>query len=204
MSALYFNHSYVSNSDLKSLFNISQGIQQPENLDAVFDFGTKFHAGILEPNTIDLRGDPDEYLIKRMHDTFFADRLCRDFILMPDFRREHEFYREDVHGLKAKCKMDGSSKAVKSIMELKGLKANSHNAFYMAIDRFDYDQGAAWYLDVSKHDQCLIAAISKTDPKKMFKVLIDRDHHYYKSGVAKIQHKVAVWKMWSLDGQNII
>lgn len=192
----YFNSSYVSNSDLKEIMSRLSGVQKPENIQQIYDFGSAFHGGILEPHKdVPNVSDNDKQLISRMHKTIWADDLLRNMILIPDFRREHEFYRENIHGVKARCKMDGSSKMMSTILELKGLSVSTYKAFIEAVDRFDYDQGAAWYLDVTRYKQCLIAGISKKEPDRLFKLLIDRDHQMYKSGVVKIKKSVSAWKM---------
>lgn len=204
MSLAYFNHDYVSNSDLKGLADELDGIEKPANLEAIFDFGSRFHQGILEPHKIHLTNSDEDCLIREMRDTFLADPLCQKLILTPDFRREHEWYRQDVHGLKAKCKTDGDSKSLSIILELKGIRANTENAFHEAINRFHYDQGDAWYLDTTHLSRHLMVAINKTNPKKLFKCLIDRRHAYYQSGVMKIQKSIRLWKSMSVDGQNLI
>lgn len=197
---MYFNSPYVSNSDLKELVSRHEGRSKPDNIQDIYDFGTQFHSGILEPHKAihfneELPDIQTVDLLQQMHQTFWADELCRSMIMLPDFRREHEFYRENVYGLQARCKMDGSSRKLDTILELKGLSITTNKAFLEAVDRFDYDQGAAWYLDVTKFNQCLIVGISKKEPDRMFKLLIDRHHQMYKSGVEKIKKAVSLWKM---------
>lgn len=193
MSLQYFNHEYASNSDLKRLMNkYVHDKEEPENLDEIFKEGTLHHAVLFEPHKADVT-HPKYQLAKDMAKTILADDLCRQFIMMPDFKREHEWYRYDVFGIKGRAKMDGSSKAISTIMEYKGLKISTQNAFYEAIDRFDYDMGAVWYLNASKYKQILIPAVSKVDPRKLFKELIDRDHKMYKHGEIKAKRAVEVW-----------
>lgn len=194
--------THVSNSELKKVVSMVEGKVDQGNLDVIFNFGTGFHQGILEPhkNQEMTLSSKEVIMISQMRKTFWNDRLCRDFIMMADFRREHEWYRYDNGwGIPARCKMDGSSKMVSTILELKGLKVSSNKAFLEAIDRFDYDQGAAWYLDTTKiFRQCLIVAISKIDPDMLFKVLIDRDHKFYKQGIEKLKKSTSIYKTYIL------
>lgn len=165
----------------------------PENLEEIFDLGTLIHACLLEPHKAD-KTHKEYELAVTMSKTVMKDDLCRRIIMMPDFRSEHEFYRYNVHGTKGRCKMDGSSKKLSAVLEYKGLGVTTDNAFEEAIYNFDYDQGAAWYLDTSKYKHCLIAAVSKKDPRRIFKRIIDREHKIYRSGLYKINRIIGDWK----------
>lgn len=192
----YFSHEYASNSDLKKWRKMNDPTYQgePENIEEIFDLGTLIHQILLEPYKVN-RLNKDFELANTMAQTFMKDSLCRQVLMLPDFRREHEFYNENIHGIKGRCKMDGESKMMDLVLEYKGLAVTTQKAFLDAIDRFDYDQGAAWYLDVSKRKRCFIAAVSKKDPKRPpFKLLIDRDHDVYKRGEMKVGHCVQLWK----------
>lgn len=90
--------------------------------------------------------------------------------------------------------MDGDSKALGLVFELKGLAIDSDRAFEEAIDRFDYDQGLAWYLDVSGYKRALIVAVSKKKTDRLFKRIVDRDHVYYKRGLSKVKKSIILWK----------
>lgn len=191
----YYDHQYASNSDLKKLINrYVEGREEPD-LEEVFNLGTLIHQAILEPHKADVK-HKDYKLAKKMADTVLKDQLCRDLIFMPDFKREYEFYRNNVHGIRARAKMDGYSSRISTIMEYKGLKVTTDKSFEEAIFKFDYDQGAAWYLDTSGAKRLLIVAVSKSDPKKIFKRLIDRSHPIYQSGLVKVQRAVMYWKQY--------
>jgi hypothetical protein len=191
----YYNHQYASNSDLKKLISrYVEGREEPD-LEEIFDLGTLIHQAILEPHKAN-KQHKDYELASKMAKTVLKDRLCRDLIFMPDFKREHEFYRVNVHGIRARAKMDGSSNRIRTILEYKGLKIANEKAFDESIYKFDYDQGAAWYLDTSGYDRLLIVAVSKTDPNKIFKRIIDRNHNIYKSGLVKVERAVMYWKQY--------
>lgn len=212
----YFNHPSASNSNLKEIVDRYNGRTKPENIQLLYDFGTEFHSGIIEPHKMDktkITTDQVE-LIAEMSKTFWKDDLCRKIAMMHDFRREHEFYRQNRFGIGARCKTDGDSKKLRVILELKGLGVSTEKAFKDSLLHLDYDQGAAWYLNVASgvndsvydaimlrrhtsityYDFKLIVGISKKDPKLLFKMLIDRNHPYYKSGLQKVNYGVHIWK----------
>lgn len=191
--SLYRKHEYVANSDIKGLMSQLSAYEEPENLDRIFEFGTLVHALILEPHKADYT-DPDIHLALKMRDTFLADEFCRSFVKHPMFRAEHNFYRHNLLGINAKCRMDGELRPGKKILEFKSLAVTSQKAFEEAVYHFSYDQGAAWYLDVSRYDALLIAGVSKKKPDKLFKLVVTRDSDVYKSGLEKYTYWVNKWK----------
>lgn len=194
----YFDSDYISNSDLKRVNKYwNPRYREPENIEEIFKDGTLIHETLLEPHKVlHLNRDtnPKYALALDMAKTTLEDRLTKSLFMMPDFRVEHEFYKQNIHGVKARCKMDGSSKIASTIFEYKGLSVTSQNAFEEAIMTFDYDQGAAWYLDVTGYRRCLIGAPSKKNSRKYFKVVIDRDHLLYKTGEVKVLKSIEILK----------
>lgn len=198
----YFDHRYASNSDLKELVARVECRDKLDNIDAIFDFGSAFHAGILEPHKADLSmlSAEEIELIGEMSKTFWKDKLCSEFVLTPDFRREHEYYRKQRFGIGARCKVDGESKRMGIILELKGLSVTTYKSFIESIYHLSYDQGAAWYLNVTSSEaimfrQKFFVGISKKQPDRLFKVLVDRNHDIYKSGEKKVKKAVGLWRM---------
>ena len=189
----YYQHHYASNSDLKRLVSrYVEGREQPD-LEEVFTLGTLIHAALLENHKAN-ENHKDYKLAQTMAKTVMNDPLCRQLILIRDFKREYEFYRQDVYGIKARAKMDGYSRVLSTVLEYKGLSVLTDKAFMEAVYNFDYDQGAAWYLDTSGARNLLVVAVSKKNPRKMFKLLIDRNHDVYKSGLVKVKRAVQLWK----------
>lgn len=192
----YFDHDYVSNSDLKAIMH--RHLQKPENenLQAIFDAGTLNHNVLLEPHKAD-KNHVGYKLASDMAKTVLSDKTCRDLIMMPDFKREYEFYRANMFGLKGvRCKADGYSKQMSAIFEYKGLSITTENGFDNAIANLDYDQSAFFYLNIVKCEYYLIAGVSKKDPRKLFKRLITKEHPYYFSGERKVHASVNVWKQY--------
>jgi hypothetical protein len=197
----YFNHHYASNSDIKEIVNRSKGITKPENIEIIYNLGTEVHSGVLERHKLrpDATTQDQKTLINAMADRFWADPLCRDIVLMDDFRREHEFYRSNRYGLKGvRCKVDGESKKLRTILELKGLSVSTEKSFKESVLHMNYDQGATWYIDTAtgfiRYERKLIVGMSKKNPDLLFKMLIDRNHPYYKSGMVKVNEGVKIWK----------
>lgn len=189
----YFeNTEYLSNSDLKRYYKLAgYAFEEPPNLDRIFEFGTLFHNLVLEPMNANVL-DPDYSMALEMKQRFYRDSLCLQMLNIPDLRIEHEYYRQDVFGFKGKCKCDGRSKALSTVLELKGLNVDSQSAFDEAIDRFDYDQGASWYIHSSHLSRVLIVAVSKKNTSMLFKKLITHGDSIYKHGVEKIEIKKRV------------
>lgn len=199
----YFDHPYVSNSDLKKIMQRANGVAEPENLQAIFDAGTMNHEALLEPYKLAYREKAYTNvatevkglsLAKRMANTVLKDDLCKKVIMMPDFKREEEHYVENIFGLKGiKCKCDGESKSLSVIFEYKGLAVTSDKQFGEAIEHHDYDQSAFWYLNATKHNLYLIVGVSKKEPDRLFKRIIDRNHSLYHSGEIKAMNAVKTW-----------
>lgn len=191
----YFNHHYLSNSNLKDLdkiINPGGHEMSPEELEEIFAFGHLVEDCIFAPHKAD-RSHRDLGLAMDMAKTFREDQLFQQILLAPDLRRQHEWYRSNVHGVHARCMADADSKRLGLIFEFKGLSVNSENAFYSAIDRYDYDMGLAWYLDTSYYPRSMIAASSKLNAKKKFRTLVDRNHPIYQSGLRKVHERVRLF-----------
>lgn len=190
----YFDHHYISNSDLKKLKSLlNPSYREPANLEDILSFGTLFHALVLEPHKAD-HNHNDYELAKRMCKQFFDDQLCRQiFISAYDLRREHEYYRAERFGLPARCKVDFESKMLSLCGELKGLAIANDRQLDEAVDFHSYDQATCWYLDITGHRNYFMAVPSKL-AEKTFKRLITRDHPYYKNGKEKVIKAVKLFK----------
>jgi hypothetical protein len=189
----YFGHHYTSNSDLKLLRKMlepeSSFDMDPQELEEIFEFGHLVEDCIFAPHQAN-RAHKDIGHAMDMAKTFHADPMCQQILLAPDLRRQHEWYRSNVHGLHARCMADADSKAMSLIFEFKGLSVKTEQAFLSAIDRFDYDMGLAWYLDCSYYRRSIIVGSSKVNTKKLFKLVVDRNHPIYISGERKVMAHV--------------
>lgn len=208
----YFDHDYVSNSDLKAIMQrAEQKRAEPENLKQIFEAGTLNHHALLEPHKAkqwlndkiknaffdeEIEEAKKAYdLACKMAKTVLADKMCQNLIMMPDFRREHEWYRAKMFGVNGvRCKTDGDSRMMSTIFEYKGLAVTTENGFDSAIENHDYDQSAHFYLNVVGYKNYLIVGVSKTKPDKLFKRLITREHRWYATGGLKVQRSFKTWK----------
>jgi hypothetical protein len=204
MSASYFSHHYISNSDLGKLKRMGTDYVEPENLPKIFEMGTLNHCALLEPHKADLwlkraielatseherkEAQAKYNLAKRMAATVLKDTICRSVIMAPDFRREHEWYRPNCLGFHGtRCKTDGDSRKLGVVFEYKGLAVATDSGFMSALQHHDYDQASCLYLNTTKLPLWLIACVSKDHPDRLFKRLVDRNHKIYKDGEAKIE-----------------
>jgi hypothetical protein len=185
----YFQHSFISNSDIKS-FKKKMGLsfEDPLNLQEIYDFGTLFHATILEPHLSD-KNHEDYELALKMRDTFWKDPVCRAFAMASDFEREQPFYNDAVVGpykVKLRAKCDGVRRRMKVFLELKGLGLDNDKAFRSALVRYNYDQAASHYAISGDFGMGLIVGISKKDPTKLFKWWMKRYDDWYLQGEQKL------------------
>lgn len=187
----YFQHDFISNSDLKDFKKKISGVtfEEPANLQEIFDMGTLSHAVIFEPHMANREHENLE-LALAMKDTFWADPACRMFALADDFHREYPFYNDRAivgpYKVKLRCKYDGVRLRTKMMLEFKGLSIDTEKAFREALVRYDYDQAAAHYMITGDLRMALMVGISKKDPKKLFKWFIKRYDEFYLSGEQKL------------------
>ncbi len=174
---------YVSASFLKSL---KGGLPDLPNIEEIFEFGTQFHYSILEPEKVNLSYDL-LWKVNEMKETFEKDDFCKSIVMHPGVKREHEFYRT-IGGIKRKCKFDGIIRSLSFGFDLKSLSVTSDPQFKQAIDRFDYDLGAAWYMDIARVDKFLLIGVSKKKTSKLFKLLVNRGDEMYLRGKQKYEY----------------
>lgn len=206
----YFNHSAISNSDIqKFLTQIGLKREMPANIQQIYSFGTEFHCGILEPHkrndlviTLDQRK-----LIERMADTFWADKMCREFAMAKDFQREMEVYDSlEVGGMRiaARCKFDGARPPLKIGLELKGVKVSSQKQFEECLGALDYDRAVAHYQLTAKYEWTLVVGISKSHPERLFKKIVKRYDNFYAEGEEKLRQALILLRDYSPDDVELI
>jgi len=188
----YFDHDNLSNSDLKKMKErLGLTRPAPENLQAIFEFGSTFHKAILEPHLVteeEKKGD-NFNLALTMSKVFWRDYFCRDFAMAKDFQREHEFYETlTVDGMQidAKCKADGYRSKQKFFLELKSTACTTQKGFEAAMLDLDYDQACAHYMLTSRCDVALIVGISKRSPYNLFRRIVKKYDDWYLNGEQKL------------------
>jgi hypothetical protein len=186
---------FVANSDLKEIMDRHYGKTKLDNLEEIFAFGSLFDALVLEPHKANLSHDKLERA-KEMRSVLFRDDLIQKIFHLPDFRRQHEFYRLNTFDLVGtKCKCDGESKMMDMVFELKGLSVANDKQFEEAIDHLNYDQASAHYLETTKRKHYIIAGAGKK-VNKVFKRYIDRNSPIYQRGLEKVKASVKIWKQY--------
>lgn len=203
MSAYYFNHQYISNSDLRA-FRVKMGLarEMPENMQAIYDFGELFHKSILEPNRIteEEREHPDFELAQTMAKQFWKDPICRQFAMASDFEREKEFYNADVavgpYLFSGRAKMDGARTKIRYMLELKGLGVSTQKQFEEGLVALDYDQAVAHYQATSGYELSLMVGISKRR-EALFRRIVKRYDDWYLNGEQKLIDNLTLLREWS-------
>lgn len=203
----YFQHDYISNSDLKDFKKkLGRSFEDPANLQEIFEFGSLFHATILEPHLADKKHE-DYELALAMRDTFWKDPVCRAFAMASDFRREQPFFEERVVGpykVKVRCKCDGVRTRLKVFLELKGLNLDNEKAFRSALERYDYDQAASHYSITGDFGMGMIVGISKRDPTKLFKWFTKRHDEFYLGGEQKLIDTLTLLRGYSPEDVRLV
>lgn len=135
---------------------------------------------------------------KSMVAVFSQDRVCELIHGMSTPQKVcfgRIFFEKD--GLKidyeARCKLDFWVSQTKTIVDLKTTKATTESGFMTAVNFFNYDRQAAFYMDlVSNSEGCrvddfMIIGQSTSKPHKVWKIKIKRGDKMYNSGLAKYQ-----------------
>jgi hypothetical protein len=84
--------------------------------------------------------------------------------------------------------------------DIKSTTATTQAQFEAAAIFFNYDRQRAWYMDVEGADRDVLIGISKVKPHRIFKIPINRESNFYKSGKEKYMELAFRWSL--LFGQN--
>jgi hypothetical protein len=180
----YYQHSNISNSYLTEVKRIING-EPEQDLEEVFEFGSLFHALVLEPEKADLN-HKDLLIADAMKECLLEDSLVRSVLAHKSGINEKEFYREML-GFQCKGKLDRWIQGFMGL-ELKSTSATNALAFQQSILKYDYDRQCAWYIDLAEVPQMLIVGVSKKTIRKkhpIFKFLVKKDSSLYISGKQK-------------------
>lgn len=202
VSQNYYLHPAVSNSDLSSLMLAYYSRERGE-LEDIFNFGSLVDALLTEPhkvNFIALTLTEDGGKVIRYDPAVFAQGVklaeaCRRDPLIVRFLDsmvgQYVFIRSlvfDYQGedftIFARCKFDLFSKRFATGLDFKTTACPTLKAFIAAVDFFDWDRQAAWYMDLARIDRHWIIGISKKTGE-IFKYAIQRGDETYNRGRAK-------------------
>lgn len=209
----YFDHPFCSNSSLTQIKRELTGADYQEYPNA-YRMGTLIDAVITEHSKVDLyRRVVEEYnytaqeidLAKKMRSAFMSDPLAAQLMKVSD--TQVEMYITNVpfnfngvdFQLDCKCKYDGFASLTKWGWDLKSTVATSHAAFVAAIERFDYDRQAYWYMKLARAKRMALIGVSKIN-FKVFKVLISEGDDMWQSGKEKCDQ--LAFKYWVLKDKS--
>lgn len=197
----YFDHPNTSNSALKALSRLYHG--DLRNLDE--EYKEQFIIGSLVDSHLTGEQFMGESTLEQR--AFAAklvmcmrlDHLIKMFLSFMQgqvkFFEVLEFEYDGVtYRIAAKCKFDLFSFRFKIGVEIKTTACTSRKSFIASIEFLDYDQAAAWYMDIAKIDRYWIIAISKKT-KEIFKFAIERGDETYTRGKAKYCYRAFQWIM---------
>jgi hypothetical protein len=205
----YFDLPQISNSDLSWLKSILQPPKVIFDTDIVFAFGNLLDAIITEPNRIDFHKrmldgvrykKTDFTKAEKMCNSYLSDEYCRSLLKKATFQDIiiKENFEINFNGciftVDARCKWDLLIRNISLGADIKSTDAKTQIEFESAINYFDYDRQAAWYMDITNIDIMIIIGISKKNCK-VFKVFISRDSELYKSGYDKYSYLAFKYKL---------
>lgn len=192
----YYDLPFVSNSDLGALRKELYGIEEIENLQFHYSFGSLVDAMLTEPQDEIVKAISD-YPFTEDH-LKMADKMveyCRKDPLIPLMLKRavaQYVYIKTIQfndngyqfKMKCRCKLDLLSKPLKMGLDFKTLSVETERAFINSIDHFDYDRQGAFYMDMGNLDRFWIIGISKKNAK-IFRLAITRGDEHYQNGLRK-------------------
>jgi hypothetical protein len=195
----YYDHPYVSNSDLTSLQLELMPAVVRVNYQKALDFGVLFHALLLEPDTVDhihravrgLQFSTDDFTTaKRMRDAVRKDTFCD--MLLRQCATEVEMYNERTEFmsesgpfyLDTRRKYDIWDARVGWGGDFKSTTACTPQAFLAAVQHMDYDRGRVFYAKGSGATRDAIIGVSKTN-FKIFPIYMRTGCPLWTTGEAK-------------------
>lgn len=207
MSTTYFQHSFISNSDLSRLASDLSGTDA-FNYAQAQKMGTLIHALLLEPETVDLirnqvqdiQYTPEEMKQGRLLAVYTKNNsLCRN--LIASCNKEEEVYKASVpfewndisFTLDCRCKYD--FKKFDMGGDFKTTTATSQAQFILEILRFQYHRARVFYAKISGVKKDVIIGINKKC-KGIFPVFMESDMALWKEGEVLVNE--LAWKYWLL------
>ncbi|GHT03479.1 hypothetical protein AGMMS49525_08640 [Bacteroidia bacterium] len=205
----YYNRLEVSNSDLswlKTQINPRENVSDPTE---AYAFGSLIDAMITEPDRVDyFQMTLDGEKVKKelfnnavaMKRAFWNDDFCRDFADKMDgqkvsIRHDNDFnYKGIDFKLDVRCKWDIWRTDWGWGGDIKSTTATTQAQFEAAARFFDYDRQRAWYMNIENSKRDVLIGISKVN-HKVFKIFINRESEFYKSGVQKYLELAFRWNL---------
>ena len=188
----YFNHvKGLSNSGLSRVADRLEGaMDKPMPINA-FRFGSMVDAILTQPD--ELADDLTDAELKaglRLSEAVKAHPLART--LLAHAEPQVIISRTltiDLEGIEkevlAKCMLDGAILKMKIGKDDKTTSERTYAGFLKAIERFNYDRQAYWYMEVAELDRFVLIGISKTKPGEVFIHIIKRGDEMWTKGKEK-------------------
>lgn len=204
----YFSHPAVSNSNLKALAQMYYALRKIDAA-AAFRFGLLVDCILTEEwkltdNQIEDEDgkvvtytDQEVSLARRMANTVQSDAVVR--LLIQGGEGQRIFIRDlpmmfegREFVLQVRCKFDWYHAGFNTGVDYKTTACATKKAFQESIEFFDYDQAAAFYMDIAEIDFFWIIGISKKNGQ-VFKFAIQRGDAVYEEGKRKYLYWCNKW-----------
>lgn len=201
----YFARPEVSNSELKNLSRLYRGDTRniEEEYKEALVIGSLVDAHITGEIYVGESTYEQRELAYVLYKYMIADALIKIFLSFMEgqvkFFEVLTFEYDGItYQIAARCKFDLFSHRFKIGVEIKTTACTTRKSFILSIEFLDYDQAAAWYMDIAKIDRLWIIGISKKT-KEIFKFAIERGDETYTRGKAKYCFRAFQWIMF-IDG----
>lgn len=208
--SFYFEHESASNSQLKNLRKLYNGktLEISEALGKTFNMGSIVDSYLTDKGAIvpGVTKEQEELAVEIVH-FMQSDPLIK--ILLEYMVGQVRFFKllrftydGTEYTIRARVKFDGYCQRFKIAVEYKTTACTTQKAFEESIDFLDYDQGAAFYMDVASQsertriDRIFIIGICKSS-RQLFKFAIERGDAVYERGRAK-------YSFWCFHWINLI
>jgi hypothetical protein len=191
----YYSQPFLSNSYLGEIAKAVHDKHQidPVVLQKAFAYGSDIDAMLTEPSELDLEGDNLRAALLS-HKAVHSVPILSQLLTHRDVKFQHECYGK-LEGVNFKAKLDGIVKPLGFLIEIKTTASQSESSFFAnGFKNLDYDRQIAVYLDLSKTDTCIMIAITKKEPIKVFHRVFTRASPEYLSGKAKYQKLISIYK----------
>ncbi|MDR1938765.1 MAG: PD-(D/E)XK nuclease-like domain-containing protein [Tannerellaceae bacterium] len=207
MTDNYYHRNEVSNSDLSWLKDRLYPKETVHDPTAAYAFGSLIDAMITEPERVNyFKRTMDGKRIKKelfdnaagMKKAFWNDEFCRSITEHSQGQKisvlhDKKFdYRDYEFKLDVRCKWDIWREDWKWGGDIKSTTATTQAQFEAAARYFDYDRQRAWYMDIENAERDVLIGISKAN-HKIFKIFINRDSEFYRSGKDKYMELAFRW-----------
>lgn len=194
-TAEYFALPNASNSAIKEAHKAFIGGKEYDP-SLVYRFGSYFDNLITDIEELNSSGLEDNHIQaitgmrKKLLNNDIYKKLFHGQSKQAVFVDEIDFMGFNI---KRKCKFDIYNDFFGFGADLKTTAAQTQSQFEGTISHLDYDQQAAWYMDISQTNRFPFFGISKFRPYNVFVFTIKRNDKLYNIGREKYETKLYSW-----------